>query len=97
MELISSDLDRVGNYEAEVVTEKELQSRYAGKTVAPALARLHVEAVSTNAESDFRVSISYAGVPVVGAHAIPIGGGKTYWFDLDNGQAKLVREVSVEY
>ena len=97
MEVIPETLDRVGKHKAEVISEQELQKRYAGKYAAPALATLHVETDTGNAEGDLRVLISYRGAPVVGAQAIPIGGSKTYWFNVQNGKAKLVRAVSMQY
>ena len=90
-------LDRVGKYEAEVISEEDLKKRFEGKEKAPAFARLSVSTTEEKDEIRCEVFISYTGLPTKGAKEIPLGGGKLYKFKVQGSKAELIETSTVRY
>jgi len=95
-QFIPSSLAQVGKYEAEVISEADLKRRFEGKETAPAFARLQVQVVEQKGDTLYQVSISYTGLSIPGAKAIPLGGGKTYKFKIQAGTAVFVESLAVK-
>jgi hypothetical protein len=91
-------LNRVGKYEAEVVTEDELKKRFAGKGgFAPSLAYIRADTETVKGEVRYKVAISYTGVPVPGARGIPLGGTKTFTYAGAAGKLRLLDSETIRH
>src|SRR5262249_19818801 len=95
--LIPAGRDRAGQYRVEVVSEADLKTRFAGQKRAPSLAHVRVLEAVEKGQTVYTVEISYTGVPVPGATAIPIGGGRHYKYTVEKGKATLIERGSVKY
>jgi hypothetical protein len=93
---IPPDLDRVGGYEAEVISESELVRRFAGQRVAPAFAWVRAEETNQDGKRTIVVSFDYTGLPVPGAEEVPLGGGAEYTYEVRGLDLVLVQQSREE-
>jgi hypothetical protein len=90
-------LTAVGPQPVEVVTRDELLTRYAGRKDAPSLTTVGVREQRGLLGVRYEVGVSTTGVLLPGANAIPLGGGRTYYFRQWAGLPWMTGEVVITY